>query len=204
MIRIGSIVLRVWQPAVNDEAVAKRITLAQVVGWYWHFMGGLWIVLFVLLALALVLPAFALLWWVDTSRVRRRAALAGFAVCACALVGVALAFPDEEWETFVRGGHVSKFARSGVTMTFELTTRGYMESDAAITERLKTLPETACTPSAKPPVFQPISATISRPVLRTEVSIAGRSSGSKVRRSMISASTPVSAAAASATCTMLP
>jgi Sulfatase len=105
----------------------------------------------VLLALVLVLPALALLWWIDTSGVRRRAAVAGFAVCACALVGVALAFPDEEWETFVRGGHVSKFARSGVTTTFELMTHGYMESDAAITERLRTLPETACTPSAKPP-----------------------------------------------------
>jgi hypothetical protein len=105
----------------------------------------------VLLALAFALPALALLWWVDTSRVRRRAALTGFAACACALVGVALAFPDEEWETFVRGGHVSKFARSGVTTTFELMLHGYMESDAVITERLKTLPETACTPSAKPP-----------------------------------------------------
>src|SRR5262249_21606853 len=93
----------------------------------------------------------ALLWWIDTSRVRRRVALAGFAACACALVGVALAFPDEEWETFARGGHVSKFARSGVTAAFELATHGYMESDAVITERLKMLPETACTPSAKPP-----------------------------------------------------
>src|SRR5499426_490585 len=83
--------------------------------------------------LALALPALALLWWIDTSRVRRRVALAGFAACACALVGVALAFPDEEWETFARGGHVSKFARSGVTTVFELMTRGYMESDAVNT-----------------------------------------------------------------------
>ena len=66
-------------------------------------------------------------------------------------MGVALAFPDEEWEAFARGGHVSKFARSGVTTAFELMARGYMESDAVITERLKMLPETACTPSAKPP-----------------------------------------------------
>ncbi len=49
IIALGSIVLRVWEPAANAEAVAKRTTLAQVVGWYWHFMGGLWIVLFVLL-----------------------------------------------------------------------------------------------------------------------------------------------------------
>jgi len=46
---LGSIVLRVWHPTENAEAIAKRTTLAQVVGWYWHFMGGLWIVLFILL-----------------------------------------------------------------------------------------------------------------------------------------------------------
>ena len=49
IIALGSIVLRVWYPAANAAAVAKRTTLAQVVGWYWHFMGGLWIVLFILL-----------------------------------------------------------------------------------------------------------------------------------------------------------
>src|SRR5258707_6777737 len=33
----------------------------------------------------------------------------------------------------------------------ELATQGYMESDAAITDRLKTLPIEVCAPQAKPP-----------------------------------------------------
>jgi cytochrome c oxidase subunit 3 len=46
---LGSILLRSWLPAVTEEGIAQRRSLAQVVGWYWHFMGGLWLVLFVLL-----------------------------------------------------------------------------------------------------------------------------------------------------------
>ena len=46
---LGSILLRSWQPTANDESIRQRIALSQVVGWYWHFMGVLWLVLFVLL-----------------------------------------------------------------------------------------------------------------------------------------------------------
>jgi hypothetical protein len=105
----------------------------------------------VLLALALVLPALTLLWWVDPFRVRLRTAATGFAACAAALVGMALAFPQEEWDAFAGDGYVSKFSRSGVAALSELATHGYMESDAAITDRLKTLPIEICAPQAKPP-----------------------------------------------------
>ena len=105
----------------------------------------------VLLALALVLPALALLWWVDPFRVRLRTAATGFAACAAALLGMALAFPQEEWDAFAGDGYVSKFSRSGVAAMSELVTHGYMESDAAITDRLKTLPIEICAPQAKPP-----------------------------------------------------
>ena len=46
---LGSVLLRSWYPTSNPANIAKREALAQVVGWYWHFMGGLWIVLFILL-----------------------------------------------------------------------------------------------------------------------------------------------------------
>jgi len=46
---LGAILLKNLRPAAGDEEILKRRTLAQVVGWYWHFMGVLWIVLFVLL-----------------------------------------------------------------------------------------------------------------------------------------------------------
>src|SRR6266536_1712803 len=105
----------------------------------------------ILLAFALVLPALALIWWADMLRVRLRTAGIGFMGCAAALLGVSLAFPQEEWDTFVGEGYVSKFARSGVTAISEFATRGYMESDAAITDRLRTLPSEVCLPGAKAP-----------------------------------------------------
>jgi cytochrome c oxidase subunit III len=49
IIALGSVLLRVWHSTANEEAILKRRSIAQVVGWYWHFMGGIWIVLFLLL-----------------------------------------------------------------------------------------------------------------------------------------------------------
>lgn len=46
---LGAILLKSWHPSDRTFEIARRRTLAQVVGWYWHFMGFLWLVLFVLL-----------------------------------------------------------------------------------------------------------------------------------------------------------
>lgn len=46
---LGSVLLRSWLPTVDADSIKKRAALAQVVGWYWHFMGALWLFLFVLL-----------------------------------------------------------------------------------------------------------------------------------------------------------
>jgi cytochrome c oxidase subunit III len=49
IIALGSILLRAWYPTLREEEILRRQTIAQTVGWYWHFMGGIWIVLFILL-----------------------------------------------------------------------------------------------------------------------------------------------------------
>jgi cytochrome c oxidase subunit 3 len=49
MIALGAIMRRSWYPAVNNTEEVYRINVARAVGWYWHLMGGLWIVLFLLL-----------------------------------------------------------------------------------------------------------------------------------------------------------
>ncbi len=49
IIALGSILLRSWYPTQKPDEIIKRQTIAQVVGWYWHFMGALWLVLFTLL-----------------------------------------------------------------------------------------------------------------------------------------------------------
>jgi len=49
IIALGSILLRNMTPTDKLLEIEKRRTLARVVGWYWHFMGVLWLVLFVML-----------------------------------------------------------------------------------------------------------------------------------------------------------
>jgi len=46
---LGSVLLRTWTPTEDRVALQRRAAIAKVVGWYWHFMGALWVVLFVLL-----------------------------------------------------------------------------------------------------------------------------------------------------------
>ncbi|MEJ7846819.1 MAG: heme-copper oxidase subunit III [Pyrinomonadaceae bacterium] len=46
---LGSILLRNWHETANTVEREYRRNLARAVGWYWHFMGALWIVLFILL-----------------------------------------------------------------------------------------------------------------------------------------------------------
>lgn len=46
---LGYIVLRAWRETGSEDELARRQTAATVVGWYWHFMDGLWIVLLLLL-----------------------------------------------------------------------------------------------------------------------------------------------------------
>lgn len=49
IIALGAVLLRNWYPTRRQEEITYRQNVARAVGWYWHFMGGLWIVLFVLL-----------------------------------------------------------------------------------------------------------------------------------------------------------
>jgi cytochrome c oxidase subunit 3 len=46
---LGAILLRSWHPTQRPDEIIKRQTIAQVVGWYWHLIGALWLVLFILL-----------------------------------------------------------------------------------------------------------------------------------------------------------
>jgi len=49
IIALGTTLLRTWHPTNSLDEYVYRRNLARSVGWYWHFMGALWIVLFVLL-----------------------------------------------------------------------------------------------------------------------------------------------------------
>jgi cytochrome c oxidase subunit 3 len=49
IVALGSVLLRTWYPTNSFDEDLYRRNLARSVGWYWHFMGGLWLVLLVLL-----------------------------------------------------------------------------------------------------------------------------------------------------------
>jgi len=49
IVALGFIVLRTWQTTSSDEELLKRRQVSNAVGWYWHFMDGLWLVLLFLL-----------------------------------------------------------------------------------------------------------------------------------------------------------
>jgi hypothetical protein len=105
----------------------------------------------VLIGGAVFVLVIGLFWWIDHFRVRRSAALAGFAACFIGLSSVSLAFPMLEWEAFVGTAHVSKFVRSGVVAISEVLRNGYLDSAQSVTERLTPAPTAACVPSGKPP-----------------------------------------------------
>ena len=46
---LGTVLLRTWEQTSSRNELSYRRNLTRSVGWYWHFMGALWIVLFVLL-----------------------------------------------------------------------------------------------------------------------------------------------------------
>ena len=46
---LGAIVLRTWNKTFSDTELKYRQNMANVVGWYWHFMDALWIVILLLL-----------------------------------------------------------------------------------------------------------------------------------------------------------
>jgi cytochrome c oxidase subunit 3 len=49
VIALGSVVIGIWNDVLSGSQWLRLRSLGQVVGWYWHFMGGVWLVLFVLL-----------------------------------------------------------------------------------------------------------------------------------------------------------
>ncbi len=49
IVALGTILLRTWNRTDSEDEILYRRSLARSVGWYWHFMGALWLVLLMLL-----------------------------------------------------------------------------------------------------------------------------------------------------------
>ena len=98
----------------------------------------------VVLAAVVVLPLMYALWWLDPFRIRRLPAAAGLLACLAALTGCAVIWPDDAWRGYFDEGYLSKFALSGVTTVSDFASHGFMQSDAALAERLKVPLEDSC------------------------------------------------------------
>ena len=49
IIALGYVVLQNWHKTESEKDIERRRDISNAVGWYWHFMGGLWLVLLFLL-----------------------------------------------------------------------------------------------------------------------------------------------------------
>ena len=105
----------------------------------------------VISASLVTLPLMYALWWLDPFRIRRLPAVACMLACLAALVGNATEWPDEAWRGYYDDGYLSKFARSGVTAVSDFVSYGFMESDAAVNERLKVPLLDSCHPAGRRP-----------------------------------------------------
>lgn len=124
---------------IDRDTIAFLFTIMPKLGWP------------VLAAFIAAVPVGMVLWRFDPFRVRRLTAAAVATVCLAGLAGLEAIAPDDPWEGYLRGGYVSKFARSGVAAVSELRQHGFMESDAAVAERLRLPLEDACHPAGRRP-----------------------------------------------------
>jgi hypothetical protein len=104
----------------------------------------------ILIGALVAIPVLMLLWRIDPFRVRMRTSVFGSTFCMGGLVVLSVAYPADLYGEFFNRDHVSKFARSGVEAIYEFATHGLLESDAAVTERLK-VPAAMCSPGGKLP-----------------------------------------------------
>ena len=105
----------------------------------------------VIAAALVTLPLMYALWWLDPFRIRRLPAVAGMLACLAALVGQGVAWPDDPWRGYADDGYLSKFALSGVTAVSDFTAHGFMQSDAALAEKLKMPLEDSCSVAGRRP-----------------------------------------------------
>ncbi|MBX9843902.1 MAG: sulfatase-like hydrolase/transferase [Xanthobacteraceae bacterium] len=100
---------------------------------------------------AVAVPLIALFWWVDPLRVRLRWAALGALASVAVLSALSLANPMDRDKAFEPVNFISQFARSGVLAAVDLSTRGLLDSDAAIRDRLPEAVPAACPPAQRLP-----------------------------------------------------
>jgi phosphoglycerol transferase MdoB-like AlkP superfamily enzyme len=97
------------------------------------------------------IPLLVLVWRGDPFRLRRRICTLGAAGCMTVIAILSLAVPEQPTDPFQGRNHVSSFMRSGITAMSQLWTSGWIESEPARAEQLKSSAAPACAPAQKLP-----------------------------------------------------
>ena len=104
----------------------------------------------VLISLLGTTTGLLVLYYFDPFRVRRTVASAVAVLSLAGLIGLSTVFPSEIYEGFYGNSFVSHFARTGVDAVWAFAKSGYMDSAAAVSDRLD-LADGSCAPASKPP-----------------------------------------------------
>lgn len=105
-----------------------------------------------LLGATAIVPALALLWWLDPFRIRRPVAAAITAASLAVMTGMSLLVPEQPWEPFQGVNHISNLSRSGVAAVSHLAENGWIEADSgSLTRAAYAAPLDACDTTVKRP-----------------------------------------------------
>jgi hypothetical protein len=105
----------------------------------------------VMISLVLGVLIFTGFWWLDQHRVRLRTPAFGGAACLAALTSLSFFMPYDIDDKWTSENYVSRFVRSASVGITDYLTRGVLESDAVVTERLKMTGSGTCAPPKRTP-----------------------------------------------------
>src|SRR5262249_59192479 len=97
----------------------------------------------------LFIPVAVIVWTVDPFRVRRQTAALAGGGCLAGIVALSIASPVAPGAAFGDENYVSHFARTGVDAVRGYFEHGFLDSDAAVVERLRA--EASCQPARQRP-----------------------------------------------------
>ncbi len=106
--------------------------------------------LMIVAMMLIAIPAMIYAWRVDRFRIRRRFAGPAAALCFSGLAAIAFAAPIGQDQEFINDNYISKFARFGSIAVIDYFTRGLLESDADVVERLKPVDDKCILPRKAP------------------------------------------------------
>ena len=102
-----------------------------------------------MVAALVLIPIMIVLWWIDPSRVRRRAAAVGVIACLAGIGGLSVVYPVAPGEAFGNENYVSHFVRTGIDAVAAYVEQGFLESDPITAAGLRA--ETPCESTGKRP-----------------------------------------------------